>query len=96
MLYFGEFQALLLLINNSNPTVYNLREHQDQGDGTLLSALSLLVMASIIHSQGETSNWKNSSLPDQSLFTDCLARNKDKESSGVVDYPWEFVFIFIL
>lgn len=49
-----------------------------------LSTVPLLAMASIIYPQGETSNWKNSSLVGQSLSIDC-ARNEDKELSGVVD-----------
>lgn len=66
--------------------VYNLRESKIK-EKQLLSPLPVLVMAAISYPQGEMSNWKHSSLAGQNLFIVCLARNEDKELSGVADYP---------
>ena len=66
--------------------VYNLRESKIK-EKELLSPLPVLVMAAISYPQGEMSNWKHSSLAGQNLFIVCLARNEDKELSGVADYP---------
>ena len=66
--------------------VYNLRESKIK-ENQLLSPLPVLVMAAISYPQGEMSNWKHSSLAGQNLFIVCLARNEDKELSGVADYP---------
>lgn len=75
-----------MFISNSNPVVHNLRESKIK-EKQLLSPLPVLVMAAIIYPQGEMSNWKHSSLAGQNLFIVCLARNEDKELSGVADYP---------
>lgn len=86
ILLFGEFQAFLLLINNSNPVVYNLREHKDQGEAFLISN------AFACNGFHNLSTGRNKQL-EKFLFGwlrpvhRCLARNEDKQLSGVVDYP---------
>lgn len=76
---------MLLLSNNSNPMLYNLREHKGQGETALID-IALACNGFHNLSTGRNKQLEKFLSGWSELFID-LARNEDKELSGVADNP---------